>query len=123
MISETFHHFEGIRAPFASYPLEAFAESGQNITFVAMNQEEYEYLGGMQYIIGSKFKIVLFQDFHDKAYDRRREMGLDEFMRNIACSYPHLHDLMITPYGDLIWAKKEKERKEPTYYIGNMRFV
>lgn len=123
MISEIFYDYYGLRPPFASYPIEAFVESGRNITFVAMNQEEYDYLQGMQYLVGSKLTIVLFQNFHDQAYEYRKLVPLDQLMKGIACSYPHLHDLMITPYGDLQWVKKEKERNEPTFYIRDMRFI
>lgn len=110
MISETFHHFEGIRPPFTSYPLGAFAESGQNITFVAMNQEEYDYLQGMQYLVGSKLSIALFQNFHDEAYENYRTVPLDQLMKGIACSYSGLHDLMMSPHGDLKWKQIEKQR-------------
>lgn len=119
MISETFHHYGGMQAPYASYPIETFVDSPDAITFVAMNQGEYDYLMGMQYIIGAKLTVVLFQNFHDKAYENYKLVPLDRVMQGVACSYPRLHDLMMSPYGDLQWARVEKAQYTRPYKFGD----
>lgn len=119
MISENFYDYYGLRPPFASYPIEAFVESGRNITFVAMNQEEYDYLQGMQYLVGSKLTIVLFQNFHDQAYEYRKLVPLDQLMKGIACSYSGLHYLMMSPHGDLKWKQIEKQRNTRPVKFGD----
>ena len=110
MISEVYFDYYGLRPAGAAYPIEEFIKKGRDTVFVAMNQEEYDYLKGMQFMVGAKLSIVLFQNFHDTAYENYKLVPLNQIMQGVACSYSGLHDLMMSPLGDRKWAQIEKAR-------------
>lgn len=110
------YQYDGIGKPLARFDVHGLFMSDW-MKVVVMSPDEEEFLYALQLVHGKELLLVDFQVFHDYGWADQKRNPLDLYMRNVACSIPHLTDLMVSPYGDLKWKKvlQERERKQPRW--------
>lgn len=113
MICEHFYYFNDMNRTSQVWTLDQVFDWGGDFLVVAMGEEELAYLFSMKLMLGD-VPLKSFQEMHDYFWENYgRGANLHSYLGTypIFCTEPSFIDYMVSPYGDLEWQKKVKERK------------